>query len=233
MPAPDELAHLPDEAVAVEILGRVLIDEAIAIAVVRAHVRSQRLRRVVVERRAVGIVDRLGVQGLRVHEPGDRRVLAVVAEDVVHEVQGGLDARDLARVPPALEEERRLVGGLPRPLVRDRDLPDVPALERAADRVELHEVRIPRRPHPQQGRRLLVGVVVLEVHLAFPKRLELRVVRAREGRRAVARPAAHAIERALSAGRLLPHGRHALHRPQRQPNHGHADQYTPHRCLLK
>ena len=123
----------------------------------------------------------------------DRSVLAVVREDVVDEVERGLDAGDFSGVAPALDEERGLVGVRAGLLVGDRDLPQLPAFERLADRVQLDEIRIRRRPLPQQHRRFLIAVEVLEVDLALFERLHLRIGDARKHGGAVTLPAGDAI----------------------------------------
>ena len=160
----DLLADLEDEAVAVEVLGRILVEQAVAVVVVRPDRAAVRLGRVQVQLRAVGVVLDPDVDRLRVDELGERRVLAVAAKDVPGEPEGGLGRRHLARMPVAFDEHGRLVGVLAGGLVRDRDLPDIAPFERLPDGVEIDEVRIIGGPLAQEGRDFLVGVVVREVH---------------------------------------------------------------------
>ena len=187
----DLLADLEDEAVAVEVLGRVLVEQGVPVVVVRPDRAAVRLGRVQVQLRAVGVVLDPDVERLRVDELGERRVVAVAGQDMPGEPEGGLGRRDLARMPVPFDEHGRLVRVLAGGLVGDRDLPDVAIFEGLPDGVELDEVRIIRGPLAQEGRDFVVGVVVREVHRA--RGLGLREVVA--GHREIADPMTDTADR--------------------------------------
>ena len=135
-------ADLEDEAVAVEVLGRILVEEPVPVVVVRPDRAPVRLGRVQVKLRAVGVVLDPDVDRLGVDELGQGRVLAVAAEDVPGEPEGGLGRRHFARMPVPFDEHGRLVRVLAGGFVGDRDLPDVAPFEGLADRIEVDDVRI-------------------------------------------------------------------------------------------
>ncbi len=168
----DLLADLKDKAVAVEVLGRVLVEEAVPVIVIRTDGAAVRLSRVQVEIGPVGVVLDPDIDRLRVDELREGRVLAVAAEDVRGEPKGRLGRRHLARVPVPLDEHGRLVRVLAGLLVGDRDLPDIAPLEALADGIEVDKVRIIGGPLAKESGDFVVGMVVHEIH--FPRHLRFR-----------------------------------------------------------
>lgn len=185
---PDMLAQLHDEAVAVEVFGRILIEQAVAVVIVRAYRAAVGLRGQAVHVAAVGVVHRPDVDGACVEQRGDVRVLAVVLDEVPGQVERALGGGDLARVATTFKERGRFIGVLPRLLAGKRQLPDVTATERLPDGVQVHEVRMVLGPLPHPLLDLDAGVVVPEVHLAGDHRLHLVAV----GQRKRARAGTHA-----------------------------------------
>ena len=208
LPRPDVLPHLAHVPIAVEVLTGILVEQAVAIVVLRTHRRAVRLRGELVHVRAVGIVVGAQVDGLLVEQLGDVGVLAVVLDEMPREPEDALARRDLAGMAPALEEGRRFVGVLARLLVGERELPDGLAAERRPDLIQVDDVRALLRPSLHPVVELRRGVVVLEVHHAPLLGLHLLVVREREHRVPVTRTgdgqhAAHGIARRLRSTETL------------------------------
>ena len=125
----DLFAHLQDEAVAVQVLGRVLVQQPVAVVVIRTDGAAVGLGGEEIKVGAVGVVFGLDVKRRRIDHPGDFGVLAVIGQDVPGKPQGGLGRRHLARMAVALDKHGRLVRVLAQGLVRDRHLHDVAAFE--------------------------------------------------------------------------------------------------------
>jgi hypothetical protein len=155
-------AHGVDDAVAVDVVVLVLVEEAIAIVVHRPHAAAVHHRSVQVEVRAVRVVLRPERDRLRVQQPRDARIAAVVLQEVLRQPHDRLRRRDLAAVPAALEERRRLVLLPARLPVRQRHLQDRPVLVAAADLVQLDEVRVLLRPAVQPRVHHVHRVVAVE-----------------------------------------------------------------------
>ena len=162
----DLLPDLEDETVTVEILGRVFVEKAVPVVVVRPDRAPVRLGRVQIKFRAVRIVLDPDVDRLRIDELRQRRVFPVAAEDVPGEPERGLGRRHFSGMPVALDEHGRLVGVLARGLVVDRDLPDVPALEGLADGIEVDDIGIIAGPLAEEGVDFVVSVIMRKVQLS-------------------------------------------------------------------
>ena len=135
-------AHLRDPAVAVQVLGGILVGGAVFVLVDGVGGAAERL---IVDEREVGAVGvELGadVKGADIEQRGDARVAAVTVEEVADDVGGDGGARQLARVDAAIDVERRFVGRGAGGLVGDGDEHEGLAAVALADLVELGEVGV-------------------------------------------------------------------------------------------
>lgn len=182
------LAHRGDEAVAVEVERRVLVELAVAVGVVGPDRRTVGRGGVEVEVVAVGVVDGADVDGLVRQQLGDV-CLVPVLDQVPGEPERRLGGRHLAGVAVPLEEGRRLVRVLSGGPVGDGQLVDRLTREGVSDVMELDQVRVLVGPLVQPPVDLDARVEVLPVHLSRLQGLDLGVVDDREGARSVPVPA--------------------------------------------
>ena len=136
------VAHLRDPAVAVQVLGGILVGGAVFVLVDGVGGAAERL---VVDEREVGAVGvELGadVKGAEIEQRGDARVAAVTVQEMADDVGGDGGARQLARVDAAVDVERRFVGRGAGGLVGDGDEHEGLAAVAFADLVELGEVGV-------------------------------------------------------------------------------------------
>src|SRR5262249_11474094 len=99
------------------------------------------------------------------------RIAPIAAEEPVEQVQRGSAAGDLERVDVRLDEEARLLEIRPRLEVCDRRQPDVPALVRLPDALELEELGALLNPALDDLGQLVVPVEPVEGNLRHRRSL--------------------------------------------------------------
>ena len=135
-------AHLQDAAVAVDVLDRQAFDFLFVVRV-RTGAGTDPLR-LVGERPfgAVRVDPRANVEGAGVEGARDVRILAVLRDQRVQEIEAGGRGRDFGRVDVAVDPERGLLRGGTGGLAGDGQHPDVAAFETPADRLDRDEIRV-------------------------------------------------------------------------------------------
>ena len=136
------VAHPQNLAVAIQVDGRVLVQQAVAVVVGRSDGAPVGLCGMHIEVMPVGIVDGAEVDGIVIDHPGDLRVFAVVVEQVAHEPEDGLGAAHLAAVAVTLEIGGRLIGCLAGFLVGDGHLEDWSPLIAGSYLIEVDQIGI-------------------------------------------------------------------------------------------
>jgi hypothetical protein len=153
--------HHRDQAVVVEIVGRVLVVDAVAIQVVGTHVAPE-LRPHVgeVPLGAVGIDPGNDVQRV-IGQEGDRLLIALVreAQETLRNGEGNGAAHEVIAVDVRHEEHGRAGVGLDVAIAGQTQRPDGPALAARADRLDGARAAIRRGEGIDRRRKLGVRVI--------------------------------------------------------------------------
>jgi hypothetical protein len=155
--------HLRDVPVAVQVLRRIFVQQAVAVVVERPNGAARaavRVGDVVV--RLVRVELGHDVEGARVERLRDERVGPVAGQQRVDRVQADLAAEDLARMQVAVDPVRGLVGGPAGRVVGNLQHQQVLARVTLADAVQLRQLRAPRDDGVEVRSDLRVGVRVIE-----------------------------------------------------------------------
>ncbi len=171
------LAHGADVAVAVEVVGRILVEETVPVVVDRDAQAAVAVRAVGVGHEviaAVDVDDRHDIDADPVDEGRDLGVLAVAAEDIVEKVERDVAALDLIAVHVAVDVEGRLVeGGAGLGVVHGHGH-EGPAFLAFPHGLERRQLGIGLGEGPQRFVNLIEGVVLVEPqrdrHLGFLRR---------------------------------------------------------------
>lgn len=159
------LAHRADVAVAVEVVGRVLVEKAVPVIVDGDAQAAVAARSVGVGHEveaAVDVDDGHDIEAGLVHEARHLRILAVAAEEVVEEVKGDVPALDLVAVHVTVDVHPGLVQGCARLGIVDGQGHDGPALFALANRLERRELRIGFVERPEGLVDLVQRVILVE-----------------------------------------------------------------------
>ena len=159
------LAHRADVAVAVEVVGGVFVDEAVLVVVHGNAQAAVAVRGVGVGHEvesAVDIDDGHDVEAGLVHEARHLRVLAVVPEHVVKEVERNVPALNLVAVHVAVDIHPGLVQDGARLGVVDGQSHDGPAFLALADRLERRQLGIGLVERPEGLVDLVQRVILVE-----------------------------------------------------------------------
>ena len=143
-------AHLCHRPVTVQVVGRILVQQAVQILVVWARRAAERVRRRKRYIGAVGVEFRTDVERPRIDQTRDARVAPIVAQQIPRPVKRHFSTRQFAGVNVAVIVIAGFVEGVASLLVRDLQHHQRRPFQGLADRVEVREPGVRTRPTFQQ-----------------------------------------------------------------------------------
>ncbi len=187
-PILDFFSHLETEPIAIQILRRILIQEAVPVAVMRPDCAPVHLSCVQIELGSIRIIFRLDIKSFGINKRGNLGISPIIGQYMPGKIESRFCTCDFTRVPVSLQKHGRLVCIFACGLIGNGYLPDISPLKALTNRVKLNQIWIFFFPFLQKRNDFSVFVVMVKIHLTFNFGSRLWIINVREKARSMSCP---------------------------------------------